>query len=136
MKGFSLINPNQMRWNGTIVDDNPFAGPLSIAAGDFMAPMETNGVIIGFKTRTPTEEELLTCPHVVLTSDAAWDPHNVQLCASAKSFQKDDSQYYLHTGDLSHEPLVPGDTLFDKARINHPLNCKGPHQGYKWPCFS
>ena len=124
----SLLNPNQIRYHGATVRDNPFEGDMYIESGDFKAPMETDGVIIGFKSRTPTEEELMNCPHVVLSSAATWDPRTVRLCAAARRREEDNPKEYMHTRDKFHEPLVPGDTTFDKqefaARLIARVNVK------------
>jgi hypothetical protein len=62
----SLINPNQMRYAGINVQDNPFASDgLYIRAKDGITdlsiPMSTQGTIIKFPSRTPSSEELATC---------------------------------------------------------------------------
>ena len=77
----SLINPNQLRSYGTLVQDNPFSrDPLVIKPpnNDITIPLSTLGTIIYADTRVPTQEELAALPHVVLTSDSPWDPHHIQ----------------------------------------------------------
>ena len=39
-------------------------------------PMFAMGTNTCVKTRTPTQEELNSCPHVTLTSDIEWEPNN------------------------------------------------------------
>ena len=76
----TLLNPNQLRHFGTIVNDNPMSDqPLSIITEDheFSMALEMKGTIVGTDTRTPTQEELSTCPHIVLSSSHPWDPHSV-----------------------------------------------------------
>ena len=77
----TLINPNQYHAHGTLVQDNPFASsPLAISPldSDILIPLHTLGTIIYTDTQTPNLTKLATLPHLVLTSDADWDPHNVQ----------------------------------------------------------
>ena len=77
----SLINPNQLCAYGTLVQDNPFPhDPLVIEPpnDDVTIPLTTLGTIIYADTRVPTQEELATLPHVVLTADSPWDPHHIQ----------------------------------------------------------
>jgi hypothetical protein len=76
----SLINPNQIRAHGITVQDNPFAGPMSIISDEdaMCVPMVATGTNICVKTRTPTQEELDTCTHVHLTSDREWEPKDVK----------------------------------------------------------
>ena len=77
---YSLINPNQLRHYGTIVQDNPcMEAPLSITTEDHEFSMELtmDGTICYADTHTPSEYELSNCPHIVLTSPHPWDPRNV-----------------------------------------------------------
>ena len=76
----TLINPNQLRSYGTIVQDNPVSPlPLSIVTEDksFSMELKMQGTIVLFETYTPTQFELESCPHVVLSSSSSWDPHTV-----------------------------------------------------------
>lgn len=79
----SLINPNQIRHNGLIVNDNPYDKKLELGIHDdehkLIIPFETQGTIMFANTRTPTQYELENCTHINLTSDSIWDPNNVQL---------------------------------------------------------
>jgi len=79
----SLINPNQLRFGGTIVNDNPFDPqiPISIQTDDVDIPLELAGTTIFFDSSTPTPTELDNCPHIHLTCDSEWDPHTVRLAA-------------------------------------------------------
>ena len=77
----SLINPNQLRAFGTEVQDNPFSKErLSIQPShhDITIPLQTLGTIIYADTRAPTDQELTRNQHIVLSSNADWDPHHVR----------------------------------------------------------
>ena len=66
----TLVNPNQMRHFGTVVQDDPTSSsPLHIRTSDasFSMPLQIKGTIVGTTTHTPTEQELLECPHIELT---------------------------------------------------------------------
>lgn len=76
----SLLNPNQMRQFGVIVQDNPFdADQMHIATEDdeLVIPLESEGTTIFVNTRTPMEQELQEKRHIHLTSKAPWDPRDV-----------------------------------------------------------
>ncbi|KAI2505831.1 hypothetical protein MHU86_8607 [Fragilaria crotonensis] len=45
--------------------------------------MITDGTINFFYSRTPTNHELGTRPHIVLTSPAEWNPRDVQFSSNA-----------------------------------------------------
>ena len=77
----SLINPNQLRAFGTLVQDNLYhTDPLGIKPPpyDLEIPLHTAGTIIYANTRAPTKNELATLPFIALTSSADWDPHHVR----------------------------------------------------------
>ena len=77
----SLINPNQLRAFGTLVQDNLYhTDPLGITPPPYNLniPLCTAGTIIYADTRAPTQAELATLPFIALTSSADWDPHHVR----------------------------------------------------------
>ena len=66
----SLINPNQLRSYGIDVQDNPFGDTAMHIASDeddFAHPMTADGTTIFFDSRTPSNHELETCPHIILS---------------------------------------------------------------------
>jgi hypothetical protein len=78
----SLINPNQLRAYGITVQDNPFAGPMYISNEEeedvVSISMFAVGTNISINTRTPTQEELDSCQHIILTSDTEWEPNDAK----------------------------------------------------------
>ena len=74
----SLLNPNQLRMHGLIVDDTPrqFSSESTHSILDpqtrVRIPLTLKGVISGFETHLPTPDELETLPWIELTSDAEW----------------------------------------------------------------
>ena len=88
----TLVNPNQLRSFGVTVQDNPFSGsPLYIATEDeeFVMPLGILGTNIIANTRTPTDEELQTCQHVVLSSPYPWNPQNVRFPEPTRSVEEE-----------------------------------------------
>ena len=78
----SLINPNQLRYYGVPVWDNPFdtvRGLRIDADEDVSIPLRSEGTKVLFTTRTPTLEELHSCTKIHLTSQSPWEPTTVQL---------------------------------------------------------
>ena len=78
----TLLCPNQLRANGVKVDDCPkqydatSTHSIQVADRDLMIPLTMRGVISGFYTRKPTEEELANVnDHIELTADTEWDPY-------------------------------------------------------------
>ena len=87
----TLINPNQLRHFGTQVQDNPMADqPLSIITEDneFCMEMAMAGTICSVDTFAPSERELQTCPHIILSSHHPWDPHNVTFPKSNRTLDE------------------------------------------------
>ena len=77
----SLLNPNQLRHYGIVVQDNPYDNTaLHLASHDdeFVMPMAAYGTTIYFDSRTPTDYELQKSPHIILSSHAEWNPREVQ----------------------------------------------------------
>ena len=78
----SLINPNQIRHNGFQVYDNPYESDqdrqMGIVINDTeCVPFTSEGTTIFFKSRYPTDDEMETLPHVVLTCETPWDPSGI-----------------------------------------------------------
>ena len=87
----TLVNPNQIRHYGINLWDNPYdpMRDLSIEVNDELTiPLNTSGTKVQFVSRTPTQEELETCPRVVLTSPSEWNPKDTRL-GELKSDQPD-----------------------------------------------
>ena len=75
----SLINPNQCQAAGIDLCDDPFDPfrRLSIydSVTDITLPIEMHGTIIcSLTTRVLSNNEIENCPHIITTSDLAWDP--------------------------------------------------------------
>ena len=83
----TLFNPNQLRFAGVTVADNPFntAEPISIDHSELTIPLSISGTTIFLDTTTPTQVELDTCPHIHLTSDTEWNPQTVRLAATTSA---------------------------------------------------
>ena len=82
----SLLNPNQLRHHGVVVQDNPYdAQSLHLSSYDdeYTIPMHADGTIIYFASRTPTDFELSHCHHIHLSSKAPWNPRDVQFPTTA-----------------------------------------------------
>jgi hypothetical protein len=68
----TLINPNQLQAYRITVQDNPFnPAPIFISTEDneFTLPLSSKGTVLSVATRTLTNQELQTCPRVVLSSE-------------------------------------------------------------------
>jgi hypothetical protein len=79
----SLINPNQLHMFGIDLCDDPFDQHRALRFIDpntgIVVPFEIQGTIIFFETRCLTHEELDTCQHIILSSDAPWNPSTLEL---------------------------------------------------------
>ena len=71
----SLINPNQIRSFGLLVNDDPFssADDFGISSDSVFIPFNTTGTIIHFHSRVPNDWEKKHLPVILLTGDA-WNP--------------------------------------------------------------
>ena len=86
------LYPNQLRFVGVKVADNPFntVEPISIEHSERTIPLSISGTTIFLETTTTTQTELDTCPHIHLTCDTEWNPQTVRL-AAAKSVEAEGS---------------------------------------------
>jgi hypothetical protein len=80
----TLINPNQLRCHGIIVDDCPrHLSPdpekakhsIFMPEYDLRLPLAMKGILSYLPVRYPTDKELDSCQWIELTSDKEWDPH-------------------------------------------------------------
>jgi hypothetical protein len=93
--GHTLINPKQLRPYGITVQDKPFkAAPIFISAEDkkFTLSLSSKGTVLGVATRTPMDQELQTCPCVVLLSEHKWDPQNVRFPRASQTVEEEISR--------------------------------------------
>jgi hypothetical protein len=88
----TLINPNQLRAYKITVQDNPFdPAPIFISAEDnkFTVPLSSKGTVLGVATRTPTDQVLQTCLHVILSSEHKWDPQNIWFLKASQTEEEE-----------------------------------------------
>jgi len=75
--------PNQLRSHGVIVVDIPIhlamngnsTHSLYFLTEDVRLPLEMHGCISYLPTRLPSQEEIVNCTWLELTSDMEWDPY-------------------------------------------------------------
>ena len=116
----TLLNPNQLRHYGTIVQDNPTLPlPLSIIAEDrsFCMELFMQGTTVRVQTYSPTQTELETCPHVVLSSPSPWDPNNISFPKSRMSIEEmmNDMRHVSSTTSSQIEDVAG--SVFDLSTI-------------------
>ena len=86
----SLMNPNQLRHYGVVVQDNPYnEDPMVIRTNDsddeFVACLKLEGTTIFIDTWTPTDRDLANYPHVIMSWSAHWNPQEVQFPGLAQT---------------------------------------------------
>lgn len=75
----SLLNPNQIRFDGNQVQDDPTKPRLGITTEDGMfISMQQYGTLIGMMSYCPTFQEYESLERYTLTGLETWDPHNVK----------------------------------------------------------
>lgn len=76
----TLINPNQLRDYGVEVQDNPYASePMKIKSKneEFTACLKSKGATIYFDSWLPSNNDLASFPHIILSSHQEWDQSNI-----------------------------------------------------------
>jgi hypothetical protein len=81
---YSLLCPNQLHWNGLVVNDVPPMfnpdKPQCISIPDKLEiPLKMRGVMSYIEMRKPTIDELAKCEHLELTSARPWNPNELGL---------------------------------------------------------
>ena len=129
---YSLINPNELRAFGTLVQDNPYhTDPLGIKPPPYSLeiPLCTAGTIIYANTCAPTQAELATLPFIVLTLSADWDPHHIRFPshdveearrATINGIQARQQRDVHQYGCYNIEPGLQG-TVVDPSTFSTPL---------------
>jgi len=78
----SLLNPNQLRMNGTrVINDPTVKSGFGIHTDQLYIPFRTHGTTVYFTSQAPSQKEIedMQLQHIVLTSDKCWDPQTIQM---------------------------------------------------------
>ena len=90
----NLLNPNELCLHGLEINEcpkslkaHPTERDHAIYAPDedLLIDLALHGVVSCFQSRKPSEDELLSCPRVEMTSTTAWDPHNARFSKNEKN---------------------------------------------------
>ncbi len=105
-----LLNPNQIREYGHIVNDVPkhLGGSThSIISSDQQIdiPLKLRGIISYFPVRTPTLQEIENCINLILTSDKEWQPYSDDFQQEERKHEYYDLKAVKKDLFLSHKEL-------------------------------
>jgi len=88
----TLLNPNQLRANGILVEDVPrqfdpkSSHSIYHPTAQLRIPLSLDGISSGFVSRKPTWEEYKQYPHIELTSSMPWDPSSDQFAKMEETY--------------------------------------------------
>jgi hypothetical protein len=89
----SLLNPNQMRAQGIVVDTCPkqFSNGKSMHGiyfpdDDLFLPLRMHGVISYLSTYLPTEHQMETCRWIVMSSEEEWNPYDDKYAKNERGY--------------------------------------------------
>lgn len=117
----TLLNPNQMRANGVIVDDVPrhlspnhsSTHSLYFSDENIRIPLELNGCISYFNVQKPTLHEIHTCTTLSLTDDSIeWNPYSSIFAANetavddSTNIKANDRVLYSFTSSYYRDPTL------------------------------
>ena len=120
----SLINPNQLRYFGIRVQDDPTSNePIHIRNEDdsFNIELCMSGTIMYIDTHTPSVKELNDCPHIILSSPHEWNPQEVKFNNNSQSFEERMSGRHVISAMHMNRPEVDiknDNSVFDIYNIN------------------
>jgi hypothetical protein len=103
----TLICPNQMRYNGIIVDDIPrhlshdrkSTHSLYFPNENRSLPLKLKGVIFYLDTRFPTQGEINNCRWLTATNDSIWDLYSESFAEQEESIIASDGALYPTEND-------------------------------------
>ena len=99
----SLICPNQLRDNGLIVHDTPTQfdpnSTHSIRIDDTIIPLDLNGVISGFHSHKPNDDDIENLPRIFMTTNAEWKPYSDSFAAAEEKCRHVGATVTIHKGD-------------------------------------
>ena len=110
---FSLLSPNQLRDNKVHIDERHRQHAQDSIFGIYTPseslkiPFKLDGVVAGFDTRPPTQDELEnTSLHVELTSDVEWIPSTFALSLVEEEDTIHDDERMVSTLRARHEQVL------------------------------
>ena len=126
-KGKSILSCIQMEHYGAHINDRSSllpGGKQRILIDDYQIPLDINNGLAYLRCRQPTDNELATLPHIVMTSDVDWDPrlydHNID---DLDAFHDTSEDFVIHDtfdqyGEYRHRTVAthhvdPPDDFFD-----------------------
>jgi hypothetical protein len=68
------------------------------ATDELFIPFDVQGTKVQFSTRSPTESELQSCPHIDMTSRNPWNPDSVELSLNEIDTSRDPGEYSGYPG--------------------------------------
>jgi hypothetical protein len=89
-----LLNPNQLWLNNITVDDVPkhlstkSTHSIIINEENLTIPLKLNGIISYFNARTPTNDKINNCSHIILASPNEWNPYSTEFADNEKKWLK------------------------------------------------
>ena len=134
----SLVNPNQLRYHGVMVQDNPFSDiPMMITAANdkFQACLLSKGTVIYFDSWLPSQSDLEMYPHVELSSSTPWTPQSIEFPSLSYSEREEIESRniasfrrvpdnYSHDDQLIYDVNSFNSSLISSVRIDHDYKSK------------
>jgi len=106
----SLINPNQLRANGLVIDTCPkqYSNGKSLHGiyyeeDDMYIPFRMHGCTSYFSSRLPTQKEIAECQQIVFTLEEPWDPYSQTFAMLKKAYKNKErrateGEFFTNTG--------------------------------------
>ena len=112
----SLLCPNQMRAYGITVSDAPrqfdqqSSHSIFVPEDNVSIPLDLEGIISGFASHRPTEDELVNCRRLFLGSDDPWNPNDPDFAQQETvALQRSEIAGVHRDGDDNDVVVVDGD---------------------------
>ena len=106
--------------HGVTVQDNPYGDTcrnIATEQEDFQFPTTADGTVIYFDSRTPTNHELATCPHITMSSSVEWNPHEIHFPSTVN--HGEEGTYGISQVSIRHATFDMSTTCnFDERSIS------------------
>ena len=119
----SLINPNQVRFHGIDLFDNPVCDEELFIELDYETaiPLKFKGTKCVLKSWVPTRLELESCTHYDMKNDTEWNPQSVDLQSPHNIYEvkKESRAVYKVKRDMVHA-LPSSNHIHDIFEYSYP----------------
>lgn len=127
----SLLSPNQARlfYHEVCLNPKQYSNGqsmhgISCEDDNVVLSFQMYGCILYLSIRTPTQEELDNCRHILLSSEEEWQPYSDAFSAAEKVFTANGKRGVSATSSKDHRSSVTSDILAQRWGVSNNIAAK------------